>query len=172
MYTGRMLYSDFHPGNFLFQDDGRIGLIDFGYILPLEGEMWELMRLMDRPLTTGRREDRLEAMRIWSGLTDESSDQMRLYEAFSEWNWCARYFDGPYDFGVEADFRRGVDLFLEMVRKRYASGHRTTQTIARGNFGWRSLLYRLRAQLEIRPLAETEILATGWDRSDYARPVT
>ncbi len=169
MYAGRMLYNDFHPGNFLFLDDGRIGLIDFGYILPLDDELWELMRVIDRPLTTGRREDRITAMKAWSGLTDESSDQMRVYEAFAEWNWRARDFDGPFDFGDEADFRRGVDLFIEMVRKRYARGHRTTQTIARGNFGWRSLLYRLRARLEIRPLAEAEILATGWDRSDYAR---
>lgn len=168
MYAGRMLYNDFHPGNFLFLDDGRLGLIDFGYILPLDDELWELFRIMDRSLTTGLREDRITAMKAWSGLTDDTSDQMRLYEAFAEWTWCSRDSEGPYDFGVEADFRRGVDLFTEMLRKRYSRGHRTTPTIARGNFGWRSLLYRLRAKLEIRPLAESEILATGWDRSDYA----
>lgn len=170
MYAGRMLYNDFHPGNFLVLDDGRLGLIDFGYMLPLDDELWELFRIMDRSLTTGLREDRITAMKAWSGLTDETSDQMRLYEAFAEWNWCSRDADGPYDFGVEADFRRGVDLFTEMLRKRYSRGHRTTPTIARGNFGWRSLLYRLKAKLEIRPLAESEVLATGWDRSDYARP--
>ena len=171
MYAGRMLYNDFHPGNFLFLDDGRLGLIDFGYILPLDDELWELFRIMDRSLTTGLREHRITAMKAWSGLTDDTSDQMRLYEAFAEWTWCSRDADGPYDFGVEADFRRGVDLFTEMLRKRYSRGHRTTPTIARGNFGWRSLLYRLTAKLEIRPLAESEILATGWDRSDYARPM-
>jgi hypothetical protein len=104
-------------------------------------------------------------------LTDETTDQMRLYDQFAEWSWCARESGGPYDFGDEADFRRGVDLFLQMLRKRYSRGHRTTPTIARGTFGWRSLLYRLKAQLDIRPLAESEILATGWNRSDYA-PVT
>lgn len=171
MYAGRMLYNDFHPGNFLFQDDGRLGLIDFGYIMPLDDELWELFQKLDRPLTTGRREDRIEAMKIWAGLTDEASDQMRLYEAFAEWSWCARDFDGPFDFSDEADFRRGVDLFTEMLRKRYSRGHATTPTIARGTFGWRSLLYRLKARIEIRPLAEEEIVATGWDRSDYARPI-
>ncbi len=167
MYAGRMLYNDFHPGNFLFLDDGRLGLIDFGYILPLDEELWELFRIMDRSLTTGLREDRITAMKSFSGLADETSDQMRLYEEFAEWTWCSRDMDEPYDFGVEADFRRGVDLFTEMLRKRYSRGHRTTPTIARGNFGWRSLLYRLQAKIRIRPLAESEILATGWDRSDY-----
>lgn len=170
IYAGRMLYNDFHPGNFLFQDDGRIGLIDFGYIMPLEGELWDLFQMLDRPLTTGLREDRIAAMKKWCGLTDESSDQMRLYEQFAEWNWCARNLEGPFDFGSEADFRRGVDLFTEMLRKRYSRGHPTTPTIARGTFGCRSLLYRLKANIEIRPLAESEVLATDWDRSDYARP--
>ena len=58
--------------------------------------------------------------------------------------------------------------FVESVN----GGHRVTPTIARGTFGWWSLLYRLRACVEIGPLAEKEILATGWDRSDYARPAT
>ena len=168
MFAGRMIYSDFHPGNFLFQDDGRLGVIDFGYILPMDDELWELFRGMDRALTTGRKEDRIASMKAWSGLTDEGSDQMRLYEAFSEWSWRARYLGGPFDFGDEADFREGVDLFTEMLRKRYSRGHRVTPTIARGSFGWRSMLYRLRAKFEIRPLAESEVIATGWDRSDYA----
>lgn len=28
MYSGRMLYNDAHPGNFLFMDDGRLGVFD------------------------------------------------------------------------------------------------------------------------------------------------
>jgi aarF domain-containing kinase len=167
MFAGRMLYIDFHPGNFLFMDDGRMGLIDFGNVVRADDELWEFLRIMDRPLTTGKKEDRIAAMKVFSGLTDGDSDQMKLYEEFAEWNWRSRDVDGPYDFGIEADFRRGVDLFLEMVRKRYSRGHRVTPTFARQNFGWRSLLYRLQAKIEIRPLAESEILVTGWDRSDY-----
>ncbi|MBS0203620.1 MAG: AarF/ABC1/UbiB kinase family protein [Planctomycetes bacterium] len=171
MYAGRMLYNDFHPGNFLFLEDGRLGLIDFGYIMDLDEELWQMFQMLDRPLTTGQRSDRIAAMKEWSGLTDDSSDQMRLYDEFAEWSWCSRDLEGPFDFGDEADFRRGVDLFTEMVRKRYSRGHRTTPTIARGTFGWRSLLYRLKANIEIRPLAESEIVATGWDRSEYTRPI-
>jgi predicted unusual protein kinase regulating ubiquinone biosynthesis (AarF/ABC1/UbiB family) len=170
MYAGRMLYNDYHPGNFLFLDDGRLGLIDFGYIMPLDDELWELFRMIDRPLTTGRADDRLAALKTWSGLGEESSDQLRLYSEFGEWQWRARAEGGVFDFGDEADFRRGVDIFTQMLRKRYSRGHRTTLTITRGNFGWRSLLYRLGARFDIRPLAEAEIAATGWDRSSYARP--
>src|SRR5436189_1862794 len=41
MYTARMLYIDMHPGNYLILPDGRLGLLDFGFVLPLEGEEWE-----------------------------------------------------------------------------------------------------------------------------------
>lgn len=94
---------------------------------------------------------------------------MHLYEQFGEWNWRSRSVDGPYDFGDEADFRRGVDIFTEMVRNRYSRCHRLTMTTTRGNFGWRSILYRMRAWINLKELAESEIGATGWDRSDYSR---
>ena len=33
MYAGRLLYGDMHPGNFLFMDNDRLGVIDFGFVL-------------------------------------------------------------------------------------------------------------------------------------------
>jgi hypothetical protein len=75
---------------------------------------------------------------------------------------------GPFDYGDEADFRRGIDLFVEMFRKRYTRARPSTPAIARMNFGVRSMLYRLRAKIDIRPIAEEEVQATNWDRSAYA----
>ena len=34
--------------------------------------------------------------------------------------------------------------------------------------GIRALLYRLKAKIDVKPLAEADIAMTGWDRSDYA----
>jgi aarF domain-containing kinase len=170
MYAGRMFYADFHPGNFLFLDDGRLGLIDFGYVPHLTDDIWELMRKMDRPLTTGRRDERLAALKEWSWIGDDPADEerLRLSDQYADWSWQSRYCGGEFDFADEADFRRGVDLFLEMVRKRYSRARPITPTIARQMFGWRSMLYRLKAKIDVSPIAEEEIKATGWDRSDYA----
>jgi predicted unusual protein kinase regulating ubiquinone biosynthesis (AarF/ABC1/UbiB family) len=167
MYAGRMFYADFHPGNFLVLEDGRIGLLDFGFVLPLEGEEWELFRKLDRPLTTGRREDILKSIQEWNGIRDDETDRLRVGYEFAEWCWMSRYRGGEYDFGDESDFRRGIDLFAEMVRKRYTRSRPNTPSIARCQFGWRSVLYLLKAKVDVRPIAEEEVLATGWDRSDY-----
>ena len=82
--------------------------------------------------------------------------------------WRAHYCGCEFDFGDEADFRRDIDLFLEMVRKRYSRARACTPMMARQHMGWRGMLYRLRAKVDIAAIAEEEVRATGWDRSDYS----
>jgi predicted unusual protein kinase regulating ubiquinone biosynthesis (AarF/ABC1/UbiB family) len=167
-YAGKMFYPDQHPGNFIVMDDGRVGLIDFGLVLPLEGEEWEFARKMDRPLTTGRYEDRVAAVKEWGDIRDDEPDRLRLNERFAEWCWRCRSYPGEFDFGDEADFRHGIDVFTELVRRRYSRSRPSTVTIARGNFSSRAILYLLKARVDFRPIAEEEVRVTGWDRSDYA----
>jgi aarF domain-containing kinase len=170
MFTSRLLYIDFHPGNFLFMEDGRLGVIDFGFMLEVDDTLWELFRKMDRPLTTGKREERLAIFKEWSWISDDpaDADRLRLHDEYGDWQWRARYCGGEFDFGDEADFRRGVDLFAEMVRKRYSRSRACTPSISRQSFGIRAMLYRLKAKFDIAELAEEEVRATGWDRSEYA----
>ena len=72
------------------------------------------------------------------------------------------------DFGDTADFRRGIDLFVEMVRRRYSRGRPSSPTMARNTFAVRAMLYRLGANVNVAAIAEEEVRAAGWDRSDYA----
>ena len=168
MYAGRLLYADMHPGNFIFMDDGRLGLIDFGSIVEFDDDVWDLLRRMDRPLTTGDRGERMEVMRAWSWIDPSEEDRLSLSEQYADWSWRPRYWGGPFDFGDEADFRLGIDLFVEMLRKRYSRARACTPMIARQQFGMRALLYQLKAKIDVAPIAEEEVVATGWDRSAYA----
>ena len=167
-YTGRMNYADPHPGNFLFMDDGRLGLIDFGLVMTHNDDEWAIIRRMDRAMTTGQREDRHASVKEWSWITDEpaDADRLRVSDEYTQWCWRCRYQGGPFDFGDETDFRRGIDLFTEMLRKRYSRARPCTPVIA--YLGLRSVLYRLKANIDVRHIAEEEVKATGWDRSDYA----
>lgn len=54
----RMYYSDVHPGNYIFCDDGQLGLIDFGGVRVLNDHEWEYMRLANEAMR-GTREDLL-----------------------------------------------------------------------------------------------------------------
>jgi predicted unusual protein kinase regulating ubiquinone biosynthesis (AarF/ABC1/UbiB family) len=170
-YAGRLLYADVHPGNFLRLDDGRLGLIDFGFVLEVDDALWEHLRQLDRAQTTGRREDRIAAIKEWHAIGDGPQDEERLHlaDALSDWSWRPRYCGGEFDFGDEAEFRRGVDLMLQTVRKRYTRARARMPSIARSNSGFRSVTYRLNAKIDVTAIAEEELRATGWDRSEYAR---
>ena len=170
LYGGRLFYADIHPGNFLFLDDGRLGLIDFGLVLELDEELWQHFRTIDRPMTTGNREDRIAAMKEWHLIDDEQryAEGLRLSEQLCDWFWRCRYCGGEFDFGDEADFRRGVNLMIEIGRKRFTRGRSCQPMIARQTFGIRSILYRLKAKIDVKPIAEEDIALTGWDRSEYA----
>ena len=40
--------------------------------------------------------------------------------------------------------------------------------MCRSQMAIRAILYRLKARFDVRKIAEQEVRATGWDRSDYA----
>ena len=92
-----------------------------------------------------------------------------MTEEFADWSWRPRYCGGEFDFGDEADFRRGVDLFVEMIRKRY-----TPRPGLHAGDCPAALRHSLRcstgfkAKIDVAPIAEEEVRAAGWDRSDYA----
>jgi predicted unusual protein kinase regulating ubiquinone biosynthesis (AarF/ABC1/UbiB family) len=165
-FAGRLLYADLHPGNFLFMDDGRLGVIDFGFMLAIDDELWTLFQRIARALATGRREDRIVAVKEWAWITDDPVDaeRLRLYVEYTEWAWRSCYWEGPFDFGDEADFRRGIELSREIVMRRYSPGRPCTGVLIRQDFGLRSLLYRLKARVDVRAIAEEEVKAAGWDR--------
>lgn len=170
LYCGRMIQADFNPGNFIFMEDGRLGVIDLGCVMDLDDAMWELFRKMDRPLTTGRRDERIAFMKEWVGAVDEAADaeRLRVVEEAADWSWRPRYCGGEFDFGDETDLRRGIEIYGEGIRKRYTRGHPCSTMFTRHSFALRAMLYRLKARIAITPLAEQEVRAAGWDRSDYA----
>ena len=55
---------------------------------------------------------------------------------------------GEYDFGDEAEFRRGIDLVVEIGRKRYSRMRPYQPAIARQTLSIQALLYRLKARID------------------------
>lgn len=165
--AGRLLYADFHPGNILFLPDGRIGLIDFGFVVPLEGGLWATMQRMDRCFATGGRTFLEAAAKEWQYITDDPAEAERLELSvnFIEWSCRSRLFDGDFDFGDEVDFRQGIDLAAEYMRRRYSRSHPTSMAVTRHHFGFRAVLYRLKAKFNLQGIAKEEMRATGWEHN-------
>lgn len=161
--TGRMNYSDLNPGNFLFQDDGRLGLLDFGCVRPFSDREWELMRLAMRAVD-GTREDLLRSLKRSVEVAEDQPidpEHLSVLERLSAWQWRSARHHGPFDFGDGHYLREGVMIFREMTRKRLTRGHPVVVLIARAHFGLFALLYRLRARVDRRAIGWEEARAAG-----------
>jgi serine/threonine protein kinase len=81
----RVIHSDQHPGNFLFQPDGRFGLVDFGSVKCLNFDYLELRRFLD---TRGWRESEAAERRFLSMIYGKAVPHARarkILPLFEEW---------------------------------------------------------------------------------------
>jgi hypothetical protein len=170
-FTGRLLYADPHPGNYLFRSDGRLGFLDFGCVRPYTDREWECNRLCDRAVHGGPDEE-LRAARSSFGLAeDQDFDQaiLALNVEFSRWAWRPYRQDGPFDFGDPEYLREGWDRFAALGRVRIPAPWPTMNAfVARWFFGAGAMLYRLRARVDIRAIDLRERVATGWGEASQA----
>jgi predicted unusual protein kinase regulating ubiquinone biosynthesis (AarF/ABC1/UbiB family) len=163
LFAGHLNYADLHPGNFLFQSDGRLGLLDFGCVRPFSDREWELIRLSNRAVD-GTREDFVRAMKRSVCLAESDPidpEHLLLLERLAGWSWRPVRQRGAFDFGDGQFLREGVEVFREMTRKRCTRGEPLCVLIARVDFGLFAMLYRLRARVDMRAIGMDEARAVG-----------
>ncbi len=164
-YAGRLLYADPHPGNFLFRADGKLGFLDFGCVRPYTDREWECNRLADLAIRR-RGDDEIKALRCSLGLAEEDQFDPELLAKnikFGRWIWRSYWQEGPFDFGDPGYLREGVELFSAIGRARIAAPWLPMNAfIARWYFGMAAMLYRLRAQVDMRAIYLRERVAAGW----------
>jgi aarF domain-containing kinase len=158
MYYAFMTYADPHPGNYLFLADGRLGLIDFGCVQHYGSEERELVRLAER-MTYEDSNILREVVQRVCGVTandPEFPDYVRTMEESLNWMMEPVRQPGAFDFGDEGHFQRGVDWFTRVVRSRKTRSHPMYVYWNRSIFGFKALLYRLRAQVDVHAVLRQE----------------
>jgi hypothetical protein len=165
LFKGRMDYLDWHPGNFLLRDDGRLGLIDFGCVLEMNDAEWDWTRRADRLMQSGDRAELVDFVRTWCQIGDDANDKewVDLAVEYAELSWAARLQQGPYDFADPAPLQRSLQIFGELTRKRYTRARAVTSLFTRQELSYRALFHRLGAKIDIHPIRDEEVRATGWE---------
>ncbi len=158
MYYADMNYGDPHPGNYLFLNDGRLGLIDFGCVQYYGPEERHILRLSERVID----EDLSvmpELLRLTAGIDVNDPEQatyLKLIDNSRNWMMEPMRVQGAFDFGDEGHLKRGFEWFSAMVHSRRVRGHPMYVYFHRCVFGVKALLYRLRAQVDVRALHRQE----------------
>ena len=158
MYYAFMTYADPHPGNYLFLSDGRLGLIDFGCVQHYGPEERDLVRLAEKMAYEDPSIVR-EVVQRACGITandPDLEDYVRMMEESLDWMMEPVRQPGAFDFGDEAHFQRGVDWFSRVVRQRHIRAHPMYVYWNRSILGWKALLYRLRAQVDVHAVLRQE----------------
>lgn len=173
LYRERIQNVDWHPGNFLFMPQGRLGLLDFGCIVDYgRDDVWQLCERLHIAMRTGNPDYVRAGMREWCQLQADDTgqkEQLDDYTRYALWSWCPIYTPGEWDYGDREYLDQGVQLFSEMVKKRYTRNHPVGLSQTRWEFGYWMLMYRLGAKIDGDPILREEVQATGWDLSRFDR---
>ncbi|HEY3307948.1 MAG TPA: AarF/ABC1/UbiB kinase family protein [Desulfuromonadaceae bacterium] len=158
-YRLRWLTADPHPGNFIFMEDGRLGLIDFGCTRVMTDEDW-LLSCESIAAVLDRDEPRLNRAIAKACLFDDpqemSAHHLETIRDGFYWFMEPWVQEGVFDFGDREFFLRGIDNFMEGVRKRYTRCVSMALWSNRFTLGGRAFCYRLKGRCEFRKIFKQE----------------
>ena len=160
LYRKRLLLADPNPGNYIFMDDGRLGLIDFGCIRVLTEEEEKLQHEFEEAVIAGddSRIDHMLAQTCYFDSVDEMEpERLRVVGQGARWQMEPWMKEGVFDFGDRDFFRRGIDATLELGRKGYSRGAPTWIWANRFILGARGVVYRLKGRCDFRKIYEQEV---------------
>jgi predicted unusual protein kinase regulating ubiquinone biosynthesis (AarF/ABC1/UbiB family) len=166
LFYNRRVYTDPHPGNFLFLEDGRVGLVDFGAIRRLNDEEWSYIERQERA-KRGSREDVLkvvqESLEMTDGEMRQNSELVDLIVEGFHYYTEPHIRNEPFDYG-DADYvRRGVDWLKRVSKHRRMKQKPVNIFFHKQIFQGNAFGLRMGGRVNVKRLVDEEIKATGWD---------
>ena len=160
LYRKRLLLADPNPGNYIFMDDGRLGLIDFGCVRVLTEEEEQLQHEFEEAVIAGDDQliDRMLAKTCYfEDVAEMEPERLRVVGQGARWQMEPWMKEGLFDFGDRDFFRRGIDATLELGRKGYSRGAPTWIWANRFILGARGMVYLLRGRCDFRRIYKQEV---------------
>ncbi len=157
-YGKHLLYADPQPGNYFFMPDGRLGLIDFGCCHHYSETDVDYLTEVEKAVHSSREAVRHAIIRA-AEMTPKQQDEperMHLLEQFCDWVWEPLLHEGPFDFGNPDYFQRGVEIFGEVLQRRYVRSHPINIWLDKNFFGIRAMLAHLKARVDLGAVCRAE----------------
>jgi predicted unusual protein kinase regulating ubiquinone biosynthesis (AarF/ABC1/UbiB family) len=161
MYYSGISHMDPHSGNYVFMEDGRLGILDFGCVQRYDVKEIELMKSFFRRLIDGDSSALADFLRL-AGVDQKNSrnaDAIEQVEAFIRWTNEPLIQSGPFDFGDPARIRKGIEILGRICEKRYAKSNPKYLYTTRSSLGMTAMLLRLKARVDSRSIHDGEAAA-------------
>ncbi len=159
IYKLQTIHADPNPGNFIFMDDGKVGMIDFGCVKRVEDSFLRQYNRLHLSLLDGISDEEVLEQYIELGMIDGDSKEAQLTfykETIKPFD--AMYIDilrgDSYDFRENSDFsKKGFDLVLEVQKKQFEAIHKINQEfifLDRTLLGFYGMFERMGAKIDTR----------------------
>ena len=158
VHSLKQVHADPHPGNFLMQSNGKLGVIDFGCVKEIPEDFYKgYFKLIRKDIVRDNAE--IEQAFLDLGIiynTDSEKDKKFFINVFKEMiGLLGRPFHSEYfDFADDAYFKEIFDLserlsnMNELKNSRQARGSRHALYINRTYFGLYNLLNDLKVEIK------------------------
>ena len=157
-YSKKLVYADPQPGNYLFMPDGRLGAIDFGCCHRQSDQAIDRCAEFERAWLESPEALRKTLARASDLNPRQEADDSRM-KLLTQWGaWVREPVDceGPFDFSDLDYFRRGVQLYGELIRRRYTRSRPANTWFAKSAYGMRAMLARLEARVDMGAIYRKE----------------
>ncbi len=159
-YRRRVLYTDSHPGNFLFMDDGRLGFIDFGNVRRFTDEEWEFHWAVHE-LRFSDDEQAIRKLCAESAMMTEQEQARRPEVVDLIVEWLDHFnepliYEGKFDYANPEYQRRGAELLGKAMKVNWVRQKPQNVFAHRLNFQIPALLFRLRSRVNVPELLRAE----------------
>jgi len=132
-YQMKIIHADPNPGNFIFMEDGKLGLIDFGCVKRLDDDFLSSFSKLHYSLINNPDDTEITKQYAAIGMIDHDTPE-KMLEFYQEVikpldRFYIEVFEGEkYDFKVNSDFsKRGFDIVSEVHKKQRHSAHNISE---------------------------------------------
>ena len=153
------IHADTHPGNFFFQEDGRLGVIDFGCVKKFDEEFTQnYMQLL--PILREGDEQDIRDLYQRLDITKANPENPKKEEEFFQFcknygeTFAMPYLDDEFDFG-NPSFKRRINHYAKrMPVMNEPRGDKNFIYSTKVHMGLYSILIKLKAQIDTQQSKE------------------
>jgi predicted unusual protein kinase regulating ubiquinone biosynthesis (AarF/ABC1/UbiB family) len=142
------IHADPHPGNYLIDASGRIGLVDFGCVKRFSPDFVELVRAFNQPdwYTSKERASRITQL-IWgSKIANQPRTARKLLDGTKDFFDTVYPANGCVDFGDPEVLRKLVRVWSESIKSKAVNPE--FAFYGRAEIGLYNVLHQLRAKID------------------------
>lgn len=157
LYRLKHIHADPNPGNFIFMEDNKLGLIDFGCIKAISEDFLTQFNQLHLNFIENKNEEEIIPHYVKLGMISQESPSkmLKFYQEIIkplDTLYKEPLLEDTYDFALHNDFsQRGFELIFEIQQKQTHSVHKLNEQfifLNRTLLGYYALFEKMRATIQ------------------------